>query len=86
MNANATLTSNPVYAAGGLRMMARHLLATIDTTTAHHDRLAETVDAVKELLADAVALVGTDQADRSLWRAVNRMEAAMAARSEEVTA
>jgi hypothetical protein len=60
------LTSNPVLAAGGLRMMAKHLGNTIDARSAHPDRLDEVADDMESLLRDAVRLCGEDQHDRHL--------------------
>lgn len=65
------ITSNPVIAAGGLRMMARHLLAHIDPKSAHPDRLRQVADDAEALLVDAVRLCGEDQHDRQLWRDIN---------------
>lgn len=60
--------SHPVHAAGGLRMMARHLAGTIDPAIAHPYRLIQVADEAAALLADAVTLAGREQHDRELER------------------
>lgn len=67
-----TLKSDPVHAAGGFRMMARHLLTGIEDSVdiAHPTRLTQVADEAEALLHDAFALVGEDQHDREIWRRI----------------
>ena len=68
-----TLTSDPVFAAQGLRMVARHMLGGFDTATAHPTRMVQAADAAERLLMDAVSLTGRDQHDHEIWKGINTL-------------
>lgn len=64
------LTSHPVHAAGGLRMMARHLGGTVGPGT-HHTNFTRVADEMVALLHDAKRLCGDDQHDREIQKRID---------------
>jgi len=69
------LLTDPVLAAGALRMMARHLVYGI-RLDACPERLHEVVAQSSNLLSDAIRLGGRDHADRDINRRIGRLHLA----------
>lgn len=69
-----TFKSNPVHVAGGMQMMAKHLLDTIDLATACPERIIEVAQQAQGLLADAKAIAGFDKDQREIYARSVRYE------------
>lgn len=60
------IRSDNIDVAGGMQMMANHLLDSIDPQTAHPSRVEEVVQRALNLAADAEAIAGFDHRNRDI--------------------